>query len=378
MVRQVSLCAALSGNRFSPQDLTNGWVSDTEEDPRAAFYTGGFLPVCAGDRIYFGAAVVTQWWHLVAYDGKKHPIERGLLGFGLTVCDHIDSETAVFCYEVRDNMRYVRMVCDTHYVHAFLVTVNQPFSAADYAARMTAEDAAPLTVLERCVPDEWTLLFTLSGEGTAAVGGSFLPFSAGTLIAVPPRVPLRKTADTGFVDVLIGTDSFLPVSALAVTDDQSRTLHTLFCLMLRLYWASAGHSRALIEPLCGLIGQYAQSASSGSRRSHCVDALYNTLLLRFADPELLLAEELRREPYSPTHLRRLYKEQIGCSPMETLMALRIQRAKTLLADENGLPVSVAQVAALSGFPDPYYFSRIFKQYVGCSPREYRRSVTGKS
>ena len=190
-------------------------------------------------------------------------------------------------------------------------------------------------------------------------------------------MPLHKTARAGFVDVLIGTDSFLPADAFAVPDDQSRTLRTLFCLMLRLYWASAGHNRALIEPLCGLIGQYAQSASGGSRRSHCVDALYNTLLLRFADPELSLAEELRREPYSPTHLRRLYKEQIGCSPMETLMALRIRRAKTLLTDENGLPVSVAQVAALSGFPDPYYFSRIFKQYVGCSPREYRRSVAGK-
>lgn len=374
MVRQVSLCAALPDNRFDPSRLTDGWVNETEADPHAAFYTGSFLPVQAGDRIYFGAAVATQWWHLVAYDREKRPIERGLLGFGLTVFDHIDSETAVFCYEVRDNMRYVRMVCDAHYVHAFLVTVNRPFSAADYAARMTAENAAPLTVLKRCVPDEWTLLFTLSGEGTAVVGEKSLPFSAGTLIVVPPHVPMRKTADTGFVDLLIGTDDFLSTESVAVGDDRSETLRTLSGLMLRLYWASAGHDRAMLESLCGLIGQFVHRARGGNKRSHCVDTLHNTLLLRFADPELSLEQELLREPYSPTHLRRLYKEQIGCSPSETLMALRIRRAKALLSDNGALALPIAQVAALSGFSDPYYFSRLFRQRVGCSPREYRRAV----
>jgi len=63
----------------------------------------------------------------------------------------------------------------------------------------------------------------------------------------------------------------------------------------------------------------------------------------------------------------LYKKFFGVSPVDDLIAMRIERAKVLLAQGGG---PVGEVAERSGFSSLYYFSRIFKKRVGCSPRAF--------
>ena len=49
----------------------------------------------------------------------------------------------------------------------------------------------------------------------------------------------------------------------------------------------------------------------------------------------------------------------------------MRRACELLRNEN---LSVKEVAALLGYSDPYYFSRLFKSVIGVAPRSYRKSI----
>lgn len=72
---------------------------------------------------------------------------------------------------------------------------------------------------------------------------------------------------------------------------------------------------------------------------------------------------------SQPHLHRLFKQQLGQSPIEYRNALRIRRACTLLGDEE---CSIGEIASLLGFESIYYFSRVFRQYTGLSPTEYRK------
>ena len=51
----------------------------------------------------------------------------------------------------------------------------------------------------------------------------------------------------------------------------------------------------------------------------------------------------------------------------------MDRARALL---RGTTDTVAEVAALVGYADPAYFSRQFTAVVGCSPRTYRRHLSG--
>lgn len=64
-----------------------------------------------------------------------------------------------------------------------------------------------------------------------------------------------------------------------------------------------------------------------------------------------------------------FKQATGLPPMQYLQNLRLNTARSLL---EGTDCSVAQAAAIAGFTDPLYFSRLFKKRLGISPTEYRK------
>ncbi|WP_336636437.1 AraC family transcriptional regulator [Lysinibacillus fusiformis] len=88
----------------------------------------------------------------------------------------------------------------------------------------------------------------------------------------------------------------------------------------------------------------------------------------FAKPLTLdtIAKALR---YSPSHLSIQFKQQIGCSPIEYLIQLRIGKASTLLVETDA---SIRDIAMGVGYHDVYYFSRLFKKRVGISPIKFRQ------
>jgi len=57
--------------------------------------------------------------------------------------------------------------------------------------------------------------------------------------------------------------------------------------------------------------------------------------------------------------------------MEYVQSRRMEMAKRLLINTDR---SVSQVASLTGFADPFYFSRLFRKTQGCSPARYRRQI----
>ena len=70
---------------------------------------------------------------------------------------------------------------------------------------------------------------------------------------------------------------------------------------------------------------------------------------------------------SETYFRRLFNRVYGVSPSVWLRNRRIEYAKELLLLGE---YTVAEVAELSGFVSPAYFSREFKKAVGVPPSEY--------
>lgn len=74
---------------------------------------------------------------------------------------------------------------------------------------------------------------------------------------------------------------------------------------------------------------------------------------------------------STSHLSTLFKSLTGRSPLQYFICLRIRRACELLRDPD---LRVKQVAALLGYYDQFYFSRIFKLVTGVTPSEFRTGI----
>ncbi len=71
---------------------------------------------------------------------------------------------------------------------------------------------------------------------------------------------------------------------------------------------------------------------------------------------------------SEDYLSRVFRRELGLTPWEYLTRLRVQRAKELLMTGTD---AVALVGAKVGFPDPAYFSRVFKKATGMAPQAFR-------
>jgi two-component system response regulator YesN len=78
-----------------------------------------------------------------------------------------------------------------------------------------------------------------------------------------------------------------------------------------------------------------------------------------------IAEELG---VSERHLSATFKAETGIGLSRFSTAVRVERAKELLAEPS---LKVVDIAAMLGYADPHYFSRVFKKEVGVSPESFR-------
>lgn len=74
--------------------------------------------------------------------------------------------------------------------------------------------------------------------------------------------------------------------------------------------------------------------------------------------------------YRKSRLCALFKEHTGKTVIAYFTERKIETAKELMRQGT----SVGQVATLLQFDTPQYFSRVFKNYTGLSPRSYRSSL----
>lgn len=87
----------------------------------------------------------------------------------------------------------------------------------------------------------------------------------------------------------------------------------------------------------------------------------------FNDHELSVTSVGEELSYHPKYLSHLFKKEMGIGFSEYLRDKRINYARTLF--EHGID-SIKNVALLSGFNDPLYFSNVFKKVTGVSPKQY--------
>ena len=71
---------------------------------------------------------------------------------------------------------------------------------------------------------------------------------------------------------------------------------------------------------------------------------------------------------SKSHFIRIFHKSLGMPPQKYRAAVAIREARHLLKSN-----SVTSTASILGYTDVFYFSRVFKKFVGISPNEFKKN-----
>lgn len=93
---------------------------------------------------------------------------------------------------------------------------------------------------------------------------------------------------------------------------------------------------------------------------------------RYAQPDLTLTSVAAQLFVDTSYLSKQLKRDTGKSFNDYLTTFRIEKAKELLT-QSDLHWPIQEIGERVGYPNPHYFSRIFKQHTQKTPTEYRQS-----
>jgi AraC family transcriptional regulator, arabinose operon regulatory protein len=97
-----------------------------------------------------------------------------------------------------------------------------------------------------------------------------------------------------------------------------------------------------------------------------------TQIVKNPEKEVSLKELSNQFHLHPTYISNRFKELFGKSPIQIQRELKIDRAKKLLRSTE---MTVTEIANEVGFTVVPGFTRLFKNYVGISPTQYRNMNT---
>ena len=106
-----------------------------------------------------------------------------------------------------------------------------------------------------------------------------------------------------------------------------------------------------------------------------VKNLQDWLELHYSDANIKIEDMVHKTNMSRTAFYTQLKSLTGISPKEFVSEFRLKKACMYLEKDS---CTIAEVAYRTGFNDPVYFTRLFKQKKGMTPTQYRENKGMKS
>ena len=205
---------------------------------------------------------------------------------------------------------------------------------------------------------------------------------AGSTVIFPPRTPYAYSYCGGdeleyhwvhftgaFAEELLKKLGFFPLPYIT-TEITERTISANFRAIFDAFSKDEPFKEhSLSATLQQLLVSIARASLSGKEKNPLARSLAYVNASYTEDiriPELAAMENLSNSRY---HV--IFRETIGTSPSKYIISLRMRYACELLVSTN---MPIKQISMLVGYPDPHFFSKIFKANLRVSPLEYRKGV----
>lgn len=177
----------------------------------------------------------------------------------------------------------------------------------------------------------------------------------------------------------------------AVMDLASRLLHYLFSFIRRqgfpdllecsqdeiLYQLKDAVSKE--QAVCFVAKTY-QSFYTAMKNRKSTDTSHLAAMIKayihktYAAPELSTGSLARKFHISQSYLCHIFKDNERCNINAYITGYRIEKAHDLLLNSDR---SIVEISNLVGYPDPHYFTKVYKKIKGISPSEMRKLRLGR-
>jgi len=236
-------------------------------------------------------------------------------------------------------------------------------------------------------PDTYALYLVVDGKGIYTLGGSAFPVKECDIFVMYPNVQVHCVADKNEPWELQalsfdGVDARLLLNAAGFEPKNPvRTLTPHFAEQIRkvmggIYaWRgqeiySTAQSTALIYAMMSALvktSSWDQTAMPPGWTGvvHFQKAI-DYIAANFSKP-ISVADIADHVNLSRSRLYRVFMQQIFISPQQYLTDYRIREALRMLEHRTG---SIKEISQAVGIEDPLYFSNVFKQATGKSPKNY--------
>ena len=220
--------------------------------------------------------------------------------------------------------------------------------------------------------ETWELVCCTSGQGAFRFrDGRIMPYHTGEIVAIPPNAVHANSGEEGFTNIHlnIANPSFPYSDAFKVQDEGGLLYQAI--LAARVYYISDKIKRELVLASLGdLIVSYLIVFRSNTEFTEPVEQIRREILKNHINPEFGLDAFIRTLPFHHDYLRKIFKKEIGMSPLEYMTSLRMKNAERLLSAVGSGGCSIGEIAHMCGYENALYFSRVFKKYYGCSPTQF--------
>ncbi len=224
--------------------------------------------------------------------------------------------------------------------------------------------------------DQWELVYCTGGSGTFRFeSGTSIEYKARDVVAIPPYERHANLSAEGFTNMHIRLEdpSFPYRSAFRVEDDAQGHLKSAFD-EVKHYLLSDIRKRELILAALGeLIAGYMIVFRSNNEFSKPVEQIRSVIMTNYAHCDFALDDAIRELPFHYDYLRKLFKKEMGITPLEYMTSLRMKKAEIMLTTMWGGDYSISEIAELCGYDDALYFSRVFKKCFGCAPSVFAKN-----
>ncbi len=216
----------------------------------------------------------------------------------------------------------------------------------------------------------WVIHYVVSGQGTFWINGESYSVCPSQVFVIPPGELVGYEADkeNPWSYIWIGFESGIELpqvfSQPVFSFPQGKNL---FESMAGAREFENGRELYLCSKIFELLHMLLPSEEKEGRRQVYVRQAKNYIKSEYMTG-ITVGDVAASLSLDRSYFSGLFREEVGKTPKQYLREVRMQQAADHLLNRD---YTVTEIAMSVGYPDVFTFSRVFRNHFGMSPREYR-------